>query len=70
MAQSKVNQITNTAISTYNGIISVAAQIPLATLDVASSVQKGACGVISTGISTSVTAVRGISNTLKMNGGR
>jgi len=70
MAQSKVNQITNTAISTYNGVITVAGAIPLAMLDTVSSVQKGACGIFSTGITTGVTAIRGITNTLKMNGGR
>ena len=66
----KVNQISSTAVGVYNGVVGLATSIPLAGLDVASSVQKGACGVFSTGITTARNGITGIGNILKMNGGR
>ena len=70
MARSKVYQLTSTAIGTYNGVINLATAVPLAGIDVVSSAQKAACGIVATGLSTAGTTIRNVSNVLKMNGGR
>jgi hypothetical protein len=70
MAKSKVNQVTSTAIGTYNGVVGLLASVPLAGIDVASSAQKAACGITATALNTAGTTIRNVSNVLKMNGGR
>ena len=70
MAKSKVNQLTSTAVGTYNSVVTLAAGVPLTAIDVISSAQKGACGLVATGLSTAGTTIRNVSNVLKMNGGR